>query len=111
MQEDTMDTLHDLRLYVSKVLAGDVVQPSKPDESIELYLYEVARQKLKQKGDFVVSPGTKAFHKLTEKDAEVASAKMVNNWLKHAKSTKAVKNSGGHEEDVLMALLDYKEKR
>ena len=102
-----METIYSLRLQVSKHLAGKVVQPESPSESLEVYLYEVAREKLKMKNDYVVPPGTKAFIKLSDDEAKKASVRQVSKWLA---SGKAVKGSYGNEEDILMALMRWSEK-
>ena len=70
-------------------------------------MYKVARKKLERTGDLYIPHGTKSFIKLSKEQAQKVSAQKVSKWLA---TGRAVKGSSGSDEEVLRALLRYKER-
>jgi len=101
-------SIESLRLRVSENLAGVPVQASSGTETVEQYLFEVAKEKLKRAGNFVPLTGTKSLKFLNSTDTLIYARGLVNIWLQFARS---IKNSSGTEEETLKALLNFREEQ
>ena len=88
-------------------LTGVEVKVLEPEMKLEQYLYEVAKYLLRRDSNFITVKGYKALIHLTEEQSNKVAKEKSREWLKFGRGMVPGERT---EKEVLIKLLDYKEK-